>query len=69
MSRWGTTKKQRLAQQRNWCKYMLKGMEALTQMMASQGWLTHTAANNLQRSITSASYSVDACWYEKEDRL
>lgn len=63
----GSTKLQRLAQQRNWCFYMLNGMAALTDFMVRNGWLTTPAENNLTRAIKSAKFSVENQYYVKRE--
>lgn len=63
----GFTPLQTLATQRNWCYYILAGMDALTEWMHKKNWLTGIAAANLSRAINSARFSVDNQWYAKVD--
>lgn len=62
-----STKLQQLAQQRNWCCYMLKGMAALTEFMYRRGWLSETNNTSLTRAIKAARFSVEHQYYVKRE--
>ena len=62
-----TSKLMRLAQQRNWCCYMLNGMTALTTWMTERGWLSAPASTSLLRAIKAAKFSVENQYYVKRE--
>lgn len=64
-SGWNQTPARKLASERNWCRFMLAGMEALTGYMEKREWLSASVASQLRRAITSARWSVESSWDSK----
>lgn len=62
-----TSKLMRLAQQRNWCCYMLNGMSALTEWMIARKWLSPASSTSLLRAIKAAKFSVENQYYVKRE--
>ena len=65
----GPTKLQRVTCQRNWCRYMLAGMEGLVKFMYTGGWLSEHCHTQMKRAITSARWSVDTVWEERKEEI
>jgi hypothetical protein len=68
-SNWNRTPAQKLASERNWCRFMLAGMEALTGYMEKRKWLSASVSTQLRRAITSARWSVEASWDSKYNEM
>lgn len=64
---WRDTPQRKLARERNWCYYVLAGMEALCWFIHRFGCPTH--AENIRRACRSARFGVDHVYYSKMEKL
>jgi hypothetical protein len=60
---------QKLAVERNWCRFMLAGMDGLVHYMYKRKWLNEHTYKSLDRAIVSARYSVDNEWYARVEAM
>lgn len=65
---WADTPLRKLARERNWCWYILAGMEALSGHLKRFG-LSDPVYRSLLRAIQSARYGVDAAYYERREAI
>jgi len=65
---WEDTPQRKLTRERNWCRYVLAGFEALAHSTL-RPFMSRVTFDNLTRAIASARYAVDAGYYDRLDRL
>lgn len=68
LGNWADTPQRKLTRERNWCYYVLAGIEA-TSRSCLRPFMSKASFETWLRAINSARYSVDAGYYEKLDRL
>lgn len=66
MRQHGSTPRQIVTRERNWCYYLLAGMEEVCKCLERY---CRKDLTQLRAAITSARYSVDAAWYDKCDEI
>lgn len=62
----GGTPGQIVTRERNWCYYILAGMDGLCKCLELY---CRKPLHPLREAIKSARYSVDNAWYEKTDEI
>lgn len=67
VSGWHDTPQRKLARERNWCYYILAGMEALAGVIIRFGCPTH--GENIRRAVRSARFGVDHVYYARMEKL
>jgi cell division inhibitor SulA len=65
---WEDTPQRKITRERNWCRYLLAGFEALSRVFMRPFMSKHTFELWL-RAIDTARYAIDHGYYEKLDRL
>lgn len=66
---WHDTPHRRLARERNWCHYVLRGAQVLCIMTLKKYRVSPAAIKRLDDAITSMYFSVDKAYYDHIEQL